>query len=398
MKTILFTRTNPTPRIYNELYSLKNTNNYKLILLCESFYPPSLKILTKVFDEIIYYKPPVLNYQRYGLVQKGNDSPKIHQLKNILTQPLEKITKPITAKRLSILINSIHADLYNCRDTYALTKKVLKTVKKPVLMDLQDGTIVAGVNNLTESRRNQDKYCFENVSGIMHRGPKYEIEYYKKYGYNIKCPILNYLDYCNKEFFVDNNKNKLSLKDGECHIISMGSGMNHPHILSLIKRITKQKIHFHLYLVPHSTLDFNIYNQCHQLHKKIKYFHLEKAVPFHKIQEEISKYDYGAMVHDIGYLNQMQPEYKKTCLSYRLFNWFEAGLPVIMSNWYEYMSDIIDKNNIGFSVSEKEIDNLDLKIHKIDYDDLRKNVIKYRENYQIDNYNKNLLDFYKKLI
>ena len=398
MKTITFVRNEPNPRIINQILSLKDTKKFKVKLLCRKYDKLTLSLYHEILDEIRCFKPPVLDLNNYGFGQNVKHSPKMHHLKNIFTGPMEKATEKITERKQDNILKNHKSQIFNSIDTYDLTRDVIKKTKKPVIIDLQDGTIVAGVKNLDEQRRKLDKYCFENAAGIIHRGPEFEINYYKKNGYKINCPIISYQDYCNKKFFIQKNPEKLSDQDGETHIVSMGSGMNHYSIPKLIKRITKQKIHFHLYLVPYSSLNVNIYDQCYQLNKTNRYFHLEKTVPFSRIHEELSKYDYGAMILTSEYTIQYQKEYKKTCLSYRLFNWFEAGLPVIMTNWYEYMSDIINKNKVGFSISENEIDELKNIIEKQELKSLINNVYTFREKYEITKNNKKLINFYDEII
>ncbi len=397
MKTITFVRNSPNPRIINQLLTLKNTKRYKVKLLCRTYDKLMLSIYHNILDDIICFKPQVLDLNNYGFSQNINHSPKMHHLKSIFIGPMDKATEKLSKKKLNGILKKQKSDLFNSIDTYEFTKDVIKKTKKPVVMDLQDGTIVAGIKNLSEQRRKQDQYCFENVAGIIHRGPIFEIEYYKKNGYKINCPIISYQDFCNKKFFIEKNQKKLSDIDSELHIVSMGSGMNHLSIPKMINRIIKQKIHFHLYLVPYSSLNVGIYDQCYRLDKENEYFHLEETVPFNNIHKELSKYDYGAMILPEEYTKRYQKEYKKTCLSYRLFNWFEAGLPVIMSNWYEYMSDIINQNKTGFSINEKQIDELKKITDEQDINSLIKNVYKFREKYEISKNNKEIIRFYDEI-
>ena len=50
MKTVVFLRHGPYPRIYNQAYALKKTKKYKLIFLCRNFDEKNLEIFKKVFD------------------------------------------------------------------------------------------------------------------------------------------------------------------------------------------------------------------------------------------------------------------------------------------------------------------------------------------------------------
>ena len=399
MKTIVFVRNSPTPRICNEVFALKKTKKYRLVLLCETFNPGALGSYTQIFDEIICCLPPVLDLKRYGLSQNIKNSPAIHHIKQILTLPMKHpMLHRLIRNRMISNLKNMEADAFNCVDTYDLTKLTIKNSNAPVIMDLQDGTSASGIKNLSKERYETDKYCYENVAGIIHRGSKVEIPYYKKHGYKINCQIFKYLDYCNKKFFADCNAKKLSYEDGEHHLISMGSGMNHPGVIDIIKKFAKQKIHFHLYTVPHSLIRVDFYKEYYNLNKTEKYFHLEKAVSFDKVGREIAKYDFGSLILHPDQIKTMQPEYLKMALSYRIFTWLEAGLPIIISDDYEYMKSIIDGYNIGFGVSYDEVGNLHSVLDKFDNDELKKNVLETREELSIDNYDKNLTNFYDTII
>jgi len=399
MKTIVFLRRNPYPRLYNHALALKKSK-YRTILVCRHFDEKITGILRDVFDEIFCYQPPILYLKRYGFAQKSNDLPLIHNFKvlmtdNILGPIFEKMSHGI--KFLNILKN-INADAYNCCSTDEFTEVALKEFDKPVIMDLHNGSIMHGIENLPREHYIRDKYCFEHINGIIHRGPDSEMSYYMKHGYNIKCPLLNYFDYCNKNFFVKKEQKKLSAENSEYHLVNIGSGMQSPYIPPMLKRIFKQKIHMHIYLVPYSTV-WNVYKIYHKMAKIEKYFHLHSAVPFDQVQQEISKYDFGAIIRPPEVMDRITPEALKISVrSYRQYNFFEAGLPIIISDRLEYFSKIIQENEIGFSICNNDIDNLFNIIKKHDYDKLRKNVIKFREIFLIDNHIKRVGDFYKSII
>ena len=394
MKTIVFARNSPTPRLYNEVYALKQKREFKLIFLCGTFNKSSIGLFSKVFDEIISIKPPVLDYSNYGLAQDGSDSLRIHEFKNIINPWFDKLANPISKKRWNYFLKTLDADIYNCRDTYELTRNVIETTKKPTIIDLQDGHIVAGVNNLTDRVRQTDQFCFENAAGIIHRGPQSEIEYYKKHGYDITCPTFRYLDYCNNDFMPESEVKKLSDDDGEPHLVAMGAGMNDKGLAPMIKNITGQKIHFHLYLVPHSWVDIDRFRVLKNMASSNNYFHMECPVPFNIVPSEIAKYDFGIKIDPDDHLAPMSKDYLKLGVPYRRNTWLEASLPIIVSSQWVSLSEWIKKHDIGFSIKNKELDKLKKEIEKHDYKKMKKNVIEYRTTMMLDKYMDNLAEYY----
>ena len=187
MKTIVFLRRHPYPRMYNQAYALKKLNKYRTILVCLEFNEKTLGIFNNVFDKIICYQPPVLNIKRYGFAQNNDDLPIVHTFKVLMTDNtlgpfFEKISNKM---RFQEIFKNIQTDIYNCCSSYELTHMTLKNFKQPVVMDLHNGTINKGIENLTRDQYIRDKFCFEHVKGIIYRGSDFEINYYRNNGYSI---------------------------------------------------------------------------------------------------------------------------------------------------------------------------------------------------------------------
>jgi len=397
MNTIVFVREEANPRLYNQALALKRSNKYKLILLCRTFDFETLTILKNIFNKIICYQP--FNLNNYGLYQNFNSSLASHFMKYLVYCYFEPwVGNFAEINRLPSILENIRADVFNCPGgPYKLTQRIIKQTKCPVILDLHNGSISKGIDKLSKIQLEIDSFNFENAAGIIHRGKNFEIEYYKKYEYNINCPILNYLDACNKEFFVKNELKKISSEDSEYHLVDIGSGLSLTRI-ALAKKLAKQKIHYHLYSVPYSLIYPVVFKELNRLNKFEKYFHLERTVPFHLISQEISKYDFGSMLRTSVYLNQYTLDYLKVATSYRIFNYLEAGLPVIISERYEFMKKIIEENKIGFSIKDSELGDFSKMINKNEYSNLRSNVIRTREKLRFEKNENKVVDFYTKII
>lgn len=398
MKTIVFVRGKPNPRMYNQVLALKRSGNYRLILLCKTFDHCNFSIFSKIFDDIVCYQH--LDLQKNGFYQNIDSSPKLHFIKYMVASYIDPWMGNLSElTRLPSIMKHLKADVYNCPGgPYELTQRVIKNTKCPVILDLHNGSISKGIENLSKMKYEIDKYNFEHVAGIIHRGAKFETKYYRDHGYNILCPVFIHRDYSNREFFVGRNVKKLSSDDREYHIVNMGGGFSSRYIFHTLKKLGKQKIHFHLYLVPHSIISPVIFKSYIRLNETESYFHLEKAVPVDKVHKEISKYDFGSMVYTPEYLDQYQPKYLKIATAYRIFTYLEAGLPIIVSKRMEYIKNMVEENKIGFSVKDGEFDNLHNTIDSYDYEELRRNVFKTREKLLFDKHEKDLVNFYDTII
>lgn len=397
MKTIVFVRRAVTPRLYNEVFALKQTGKYKLILVSGVFDQNILRLFNKIFDKILLFNP--INLQNLGLTQKVKSSSLIHVMKYLIIRYIDSWTGLLSErKRLPVVIKTLNADLFNIISEPGLIARIMKNTNVPVIIDVLDGSAAKGIEKLSKREYEREKYCFQHANGIIHRGPKIEIDYYKSHGYKITCPMLRYLDYCNKEFFAEPNVKKLSSEDRKYHIAHIGSGIFSHQGVAMIKKIIKQKIHYHLYSIPHSLISPNIFKELIMLNKNEKYFHFEKPVPFDKVAIEISKYDFGAHIREKKSYQGFSPIILKVVTSNRIYTYLEAGLPIMISDHYECMKKIVEENKVCLSVKDEELNNLHNIIDKCNYEELRANVFKVREKLLIDNYAEKLEEFYDSII
>ncbi|MCK5043479.1 hypothetical protein KAR52_00565 [Candidatus Pacearchaeota archaeon] len=243
-----------------------------------------------------------------------------------------------------------------------------------------------------------EKYLFENSDGIIFKGGEYE---FVKKKIKIKCPVISFPPYCSKEFVVPINKNKLSKKDKEIHLVYVGSmGSLASSDLesdkdSISTILLKQKMHLHIYSGQYNSIK---HSKKYKALLKNRYFHLHKPLGPTEIVKEISKYDFGYSfpMYDLKILNK---EIVTTCTSNKMASYLEAGIPLIYwSSLLEYQDKILKKYKINLGVSKKDLNNLRLKLKKINYKKLEKKVIGAREDYNIEKNLPRLEDFFEKCI
>lgn len=398
MKTVVFIRNGPSLRIYNQAQVLKQTNRYKSILICRTMDKDSYHLFSKVFDKIIFYLPSDYSRFRNRLDQIMKRLSMMYRIKKMISQfvdiPIERLIEQI---KLSPLIKQGSPDAFNCLiRPYGLSHQVIKNSNLPIILDAYDfDGITHGIENLAKVVYKREKRCFERANGVIHRGPEFEIDYYRSHGYNITCPDLQFLDYCNKEFFVERNVKKLSSEDGEYHIAHIGGGLP-TQFISLLKKAIKQKIHFHVYPTP-GGITSRAFKDILKLNKAEKYVHLENRVPFDKVNREIAKYDFGAHIHLLP-MSPISSMGLKVAHCHRFFNYLEAGLPIIVSDRLQLIKKTVVENKVGFSVKDEDFSNLRKMIEKNDYEELRENVFRAREKLLIDNHAKRLIKFYDEII
>lgn len=379
---IVFVSSLANIREYKHALALRKRKKYHLKLIAFQTIP--IFDFEKIFDEVIRYGPKMSNkFFRIGF--------------NVLHRHFSSYY----SKKLAKIIRKEKPYLFHTFASYdnEMSHVVMKNTMLPVIYDGQDFLgISVGIENISESQRVKEKYCLEHADGIIRKGPKFEIDYYRRHGYNIKCPELQFLPYCDRDLFVD-KKTKLSDKDGEIHLVYTGAISPNPkyryiYYIPLGKLLVKQKIHLHLYPAIYRPRLFRKYLE---MDKKEKYFHFHKPVPYNKINEEIAKYDWGVWILENIRSEQWTEEKMKIAVANKIFSYLEAGLPIIQSE-HMHGKEMIEKHKIGFCVKDEELKNLKLLIEAHDYEKIRKNVLKAREELSLDKQVYKLENFYKRVV
>ena len=241
---------------------------------------------------------------------------------------------------------------------------------------------------------NAEKYCFENADGIMHKGASEELEFLKgktMLGDNFISKItplrINFLPYCSDEFIVPINKNKLSKKEGEFHLVHVGGLDVTEKVFAIYKTIFQelfeQKIHIHLYIkTQHLSQkeDSEYISKGFDIFKKNKYFHVEYAVDPKKLIKEISKYDSGVILP-----NLRTTEFDMNslfCIGNKISTFFEAGIPFIEDSKRKFTIKLIDNYKVNTLINSDKLNNLK-DIEKIDFIKLEKNILKARKDFNM---------------
>lgn len=250
-----------------------------------------------------------------------------------------------------------------------------------------------------------EKYLFENSDGIMHKGAPEELESVKgRIFKNINlAPLhLSFMPYCSKDFNVPINKNKISKKDKEFHIVYTGFISNNAEhrakIIQYYKDLMKQKIHLHIYLiVPHISKEEEQKYIQDLLAPVInnKYLHLHEPLDPVSLIPEISKYDFALWQSYETNPENLEPKY---AAGNKISTYLEAGLPIIYNINSIFLHKILSEYKIPVSFTEENIKNIKIRLEKLNYNKLANLVVKAREDFDMDKNLPRLEEFIKKVV
>ncbi len=389
MKTIVFVRAKPSVRIYKIAKALRKSTDYELILICRTL-SYDANLFKDLFDQIFFYST-VFKFS------KQSDLSFNKWWNKKLKLGYRKVIK---------ILNQINPTLiHTMAEPYNIIAYLIQNSKVPVILDANDYTgISTGLENLDMKTARLERYCLEYADGISHKGPDYEIDYYRQHGYKITCPELRWMNYCDEDLCVDTPQKKLSESDGEIHFVYTGLIANNPELkyiyyIPLAKKLARQKIHFHIYpKFAEQRLSYESYKKYIDLAIKEKYFHFHRPLSLKDLIKEISLYDWGLWIHSADISVRTHPEKVMTGSGNKIFSYLEAGLPMIVSSSRIYGKKIIEEYNIGFAIDDSDWDKFDKLIKDRDYSRLKKNVLKVRKELSMQNQSHKLVSFYDQIL
>lgn len=275
---------------------------------------------------------------------------------------------------------------------------------------IPDSMKVAWGDNVIENHKLQlacEDYIVHHSDGVIFNGDdnyreplvKCDSQYLRNK--HLSFPALPVKDF----FYVSNvvNKNKkLVFMGGIPPFLS-----NRPHelfgdsqLLNLVKNLINRGCYLDIYNNPLIAAEDDytkLYPDFIRLAAESDRFNFFMGDMPQLINEKISRYDFGLMVYDFCGTYSGDLHFKHL-IPTKLFNYLEAGLPVLVSDRFKAVCSIVKEYGIGVIVNQKEIDYIPEIIETIDVAELKKNVITAREELQMHNNIHRLTFFYERVM
>ncbi len=170
-------------------------------------------------------------------------------------------------------------------------------------------------------------------------------------------------------------------------------------LLSLVTKLIENGCHLDIYNNPliASEADYRrLYPEYIQMAEDNERFNFFAGDMPHLINQIIAKYDIGLMVYDFCGIYTGDLHFKHL-IPTKLFNYLEAGLPVLVSARFEAVCSLIKEYGIGVIIDDTEIDYLPQIVEMLDVAKLKKNVLAAREELQMHNNIHRLTGFYEQI-
>jgi hypothetical protein len=338
-----------------------------------------------------------------------------YQVKIILLMPATRVGKFLKGKafydiyifrnswHLLRILKSMHSQvelIHYFGRTSASGYRILKHNSIPFIFSGKDLSVIyEGINSSKPLLRKDfvfEKYCMENASGVI--SESLEIPPARRIYQIPKVPSLFFPIYTDNRFFITPEKKSLK----EIHWVYIGGV--HPKSASpelgtmklhwLIDACKKNRIFFHIY--PNHGLHPSIYEEYFLLAEHNPYFTMHEPVEPEKISQEISQYHFGIIPFFDEDTTRL-PLKRRYCTSNKLFNYIEAGLPVLISEDMQFQLFLARKMRAGISMKKSDFINFQEKIKTINYEKTVNELFKQREIYSLEHQTERMYKFYNQI-
>jgi hypothetical protein len=242
----------------------------------------------------------------------------------------------------------------------------------PYIHDLQDTLAVYYGTDVKQRWLREElpheRACMAGADGLIAHSLEPN-EGFRRYGIARKDrpSTLFFPLYCDDDHFVDNMP---KVSETEIHLVYAG-GVAGSHrdpkhygniqFFGLIGTLTRQGLHFHIYPSPTNIrADVEEYEALARTNPR---FHFHDPVPQERLAGELARYHFGILPF-FKELSEQSAEKLKYATTLKLFNYLEAGLPIIVSRDLEYQSWILKRYGAGVAISMDELPTLADQLRK----------------------------------
>lgn len=210
-----------------------------------------------------------------------------------------------------------------------------------------------------------ERYIFHRADGIVHRFPPEVIDRAGvRHGacppqiemHQYACP--EYIRYADPPGRADDGKLRLVYIGGLIprsaeHPPEMFPEWGHPEAW---RHLLEQGFEIDVYNSLFRGLGEPAMEVFHNLAKEYPEFRLLPGVPQDKLAETISGYDFGLILAEMDRsISWCSDDQFDHCVGTKLFAYLEAGLPVIVNAEYGYMTEILERDGMGFGLHSSEL-------------------------------------------
>ena len=253
----------------------------------------------------------------------------------------------------------------------------------PVIYDQHD--FMSFKHRLSKKDIKSEKTCNERADGTIYITESYKNEVSKFYSL-----IENSLSFANyfpsiSALQLENFLPKLSKLDGKTHLVYIGRisehHNDHRNIIKILKKISKKELIIHIY--PSGNKKYIKYRQ-------IKNVMIHEKLPYKKLIQEISQYDFGITVFN----NDIAPKLPHIRFAFgnKTFDYLCASIPILVQECLDEVKDFTLSNGFGFILEQFE---KYINISEEQYNKIVEKILDNRNSFSMENQISKMIEFYE---
>lgn len=274
------------------------------------------------------------------------------------------------------------------------TKIVIDVNDPAVFTEKKSGTLTCLLEN----------HVVQKADAVVHKMHKSIVgNIWGKWSEN--TPDFQIHSYPYRRFFSAGHNDEYDISSGPCKIVYAGGVIPYQiavdrgfenHVFDPIITKTDKKGIELTFFVNQNAKD--MYWQEHDRYfafaERFPHFHFKKGVPLHVLPTYLSEYHFGLLYDNIERCEALDSRDFTHNMSTKIFSYIEAGLPLLVYDRFEYLVEEIEKYGIGLIYNLDRLEELPDIIKKADYKQLKDNVFKYREQFELSQTLPALIELY----
>jgi len=281
----------------------------------------------------------------------------------------------------------------------------LKASPAPFIYDMQDVLVVYyGLHPPIRWYRGElphEKYCLSHADGFIAHSLEFQ-EAVRLYGIRDRKPKNLFFPLGVDDDVMEDKKGSFDPSNIQIVYIGEVAGSFRDsrqfatiQFHTLARQFAEQGMHLHLYPAPGTFADD--INEYRDLARTNPFLHIHDSVHQSALAGELSRYDFGLIPFFFRDTIHSWEKFKYST-SLKLFNYIEAGIPVICSRDIVFQCWIVERYGLGIGIDKEELQNLRNSIARSGYDRLLKSIQENRRRLCISSHIQRVSRFYDEIM
>jgi hypothetical protein len=245
------------------------------------------------------------------------------------------------------------------------------------------------------------RFCLENADALCCRDlrPRYLS---RALGYNLPAKRMLFQEYCWDATEVSTQDHSF-VGDG-IHAVVCGNigiekhGQADTGYLRIAASLADQGVHLHIYPHPSQVPFEDLFSDYLALAGQTRFVHIHPPLPMDRVVPELARYDVGiSLTHALTFgtrLKDYSAAYLRYCGSARIFDYVDAGLPVVLNRALAFQYSLLARHGVAIDGSDRVLKNARRELENLCTPETRRRVQRFRSTYSVARQTSRLIDFY----